>query len=207
MPRWFTKNKYLYPEPERFTPSEARARRLAQLLERERRFQELPNFRFVQSRLEREAALSRVAKNILNENPDRVVKGSKRQSPKAASIAAALSQFTEKDFSDPAKRKQYRLLRQAQSDRKNVPSNTSDKRRFDPTGKDYAKTIAGTSALVSSVVNPLRPSSWTQQFVNPMQTIPCVQRLVRREVMFAKKSAGHGYRTPKRRTWASGIPC
>lgn len=210
MARWFTKGRFHYPEPERLNPTEARTRRLDNLLERERRYQDVPNFTFVQERL-RAAGLSRVAKNIVNEDTRSVVKGRRLTGPKAASIAAALATFKERDFQDPAKRKLYRALRRAQQVPEVVAPSGSDKRRFNPSGKDHASTIYGTAARLTGVRHmlghSLNANSWVPSFLMPQHVVPCVERMVRREVMFAKKKAGVGYRTKKRRTWQSGIPC
>lgn len=204
---FFSRYKPYYTIPERLTPDEARARRFTAMLERERRFAELPNFTVKLNQLQQRAALSRVAKNIVYSDPERVGKGRLVSGPKAASIAAALNSFKEADFSDPRLRARYRELRRSQGGQKNVKPTGSDKRHYDPTGKDYASTIYGTVAPVTSVVHALNPGTWVQSFVAPLKTMPCVQRMVRREVMFARGSAGRGYHAPKRRSWASGIPC
>lgn len=198
----FRKYRPLYLEPERLTPAEARARRFSNLLERERRFADLPNFAVKLSELQSKAARSRVAKNIV-QDADRLVKDRKRSGPKAASIAAALNN-TQWDFSQKSDREKYRALRRAQNSlRETSKPSGSDKRRFDPTGKDHASTIYGTTARLASFLKP----GFSPGFVAPLTTIPCIQRLVRREVMFAKGKARRGYHTRKRRTWSSGIPC
>lgn len=203
----FSKYRPNYLNPERFSPEEARERRLTAMLERERRFSELPNFQVKLDEVRRKAALSRVTKNILNEDAERLVKVRKQSGPKAASIAAALKMFTERDFADPQLRSAYRELRRRQGGQQNVVPSGSDKRRYNPTGKDFASTIYGTLARLSGVPHALHSARWQAQFLNPTKVIPCIQRTVRKEVMFAKKHAGKGYRTPKRRTWASGVPC
>lgn len=203
----FSKYRPQYKIPERISPEDARERRLTALLERERRFAELPNFQVKLEETRRKAALSRVTENILNENTRSDVKGGKRTRPKAASIAAALSLFTEKDFADPQRRAAYRKLRNLQGGQQNVTPSGGDKRRFNPTGKDYASTIYGTLARLSGVPHALHSAQWQAKFLNPSKVIPCIQRTVRREVMFARRHAGRGYHTPKRRTWASGVPC
>lgn len=76
-----------------------------------------------------------------------------------------------------------------------------DKRRYNPTGKDFASTVHGYRATF----RPL--DSWLPAFANPTQVVPCIQRKMRREVMFAKDKAGRGYHAKKRRTWSSGVPC
>lgn len=44
-------------------------------------------------------------------------------------------------------------------------------------------------------------------FAHPELSYPCIQRSIRREVMFANKSAGKGYRRKKRWTHISEIEC
>lgn len=204
---YFSRYRPLYRIPERLTPDEARERRFAAMLERDRRYAEVPNFTFKLNQLQDKAARSRVAQNIVNSDAARHVKGGLAGRSKAASIAAALASFKETDFADPRKRALYRELRRSQGGQRKVAAAAGDKRHFNPTGKEFASTIYGTVAPVTSVVDALNPSSWVQSFVAPLKTLPCVQRVVRREVMFARGSAGRGYHTPKRRTWASGIPC
>jgi len=208
MPKpWFTKGKYLYPEPERFTAAEARSRRLSQLLERERRFENVPNFSFVLARQKAAADLSRVAKKKQSSVPQGTVKGRLSRGPYAASIAAQLAGIhNELDWNDTAKVKKYRLLRQSQADSRPSKPTGGDKRHFDPTGKDHAATFAGTLARTTGVSN-LLSAGWNPHFLRQAQVIPCVQRMVRKEVMFAKQKAGHGYHTKKRRNFLSGIPC
>lgn len=186
---------YKFYTPERFTADEARERRLAAVLEREQRFQTLwqaaplsPGFK--------------IYEKMPEANEDR-----KRYGPKAASIAAALSQFKESDFADPLKRKQYRALRSAQEVQRKVSPSGADKRQFNPTGKGFASTIYGTTARLASRLVPLHGMSWKPVFESPTKVVPCVQRVERREVMFAKHHAGRGYHTRKRRSWASAIPC
>lgn len=191
---WFTKNRYKYYTPERISPEIARERRLEALLEREQRFNTVPNFAATLSRVS-EKNRSSVAKSIVNERLTDV--------HKAGLIAAALSQFKESDFASAAKREQYRRLRAAQQAEQKVKPSGSDRRHYNPTGKDFASTIYGTVAALS------RRSSlaWVPTFKNPASVLPCIERIVRREVLFANQRAGVGYHTRKRRTWASGVPC
>lgn len=204
-------NKYQYKTPERITPSEARERRLTGLLERERRFEEVPNFLNVQKRIAAER--SRVTTtNIVNDG--------KISRQKAASIAAA---FAERDFADPHKRAAYRALRKfslghtrshnelmaeltkikaREGQQKSTPSG-GNKSYFNPTGKDFAATTSGTVARIGRAIR----TSFMPSFRMPTTVIPCIQRHAQREVMFAKGHAGRGYHTKKRRNWSSGVPC
>lgn len=139
--------------------------------------------------------------------------------PKAGLTPAAalvlkkrLAEFRETDFGDPVKREAYRALRKMQENAargrstKSQPTG-SDKRRFDPSGKDYAVTKYGTLARLYTNNSATFSKGWLPVFLNPAKVIPCIQRSVQREVMFATKKAGKGYHTRKRRTWSSGVPC
>jgi hypothetical protein len=208
MPRWFTPRYtppgFKYPEPERYTPAIARARRLNSMLERDRRFADIPNFK---SRL---SALSQASK-IDSVKSRRVVDDLESPSHKAALIAAAIAKIHNSELSDPVKAKRYRALRAVQNalrreasmgGRSKLTVPGGDKRRYNPTGKDFA---ARTSGVVASLVLPSH--AWQQVFRNPGSVIPCIQRDIRRQVMFASRTAGIGYRKKKRRTWSSGVPC
>lgn len=195
---------YKFKEPERITLSEARERRLTALLEREPRFQAVPNFEAKQKELQ--ASRSRVTTTT-------IVNDDKTSRQKAASIAAALSIFQESDFVDPAKRARYRDLRRAQEalryeiksggGRRKVNPTGYDQRSFNPTGKETASTRSGTAARIASALK----ATFVPSFKMPTTVIPCLQRHAQREVMFAKGHAGRGYKTKKRRNWASGVPC
>lgn len=197
---------FIYPEPERYTSSIARANRLRTLLKQDQRFADLKNF---QGRL---AALSQASnKKIVAPINRKFVKGQTMIGPQAALIAAALSKFKESDFSDPRKRAAYRELRRQQEalraqssrgGRKNASVAGADKRVFHPAGKGFAVNRSGTFAALHGVNKALH-----QVFRIPYAVVPCIQRAIRREVMFATKKAGSGYRSPKRRTWVSGVPC
>lgn len=63
------------------------------------------------------------------------------------------------------------------------------------------KTVFGTSAYARAVVSP------RSYFRTPEIARPCVERLVRKEVMFAKKHAGKAHRTRKKRNPLSNIWC
>lgn len=54
------------------------------------------------------------------------------------------------------------------------------------------RTVYGTEAWLRLGGTPRR------RFVSPRITIPCLARTIRREVMFARRKAGRGYRTGKR---------
>lgn len=75
-----------------------------------------------------------------------------------------------------------------------------DRRRFHPAGKDaQPSNIFGASAEFNN-----RAKNAPKFFA---EALPCIDRVVRRQVMFALNRAGKGHRKPKRRTWRSLIPC
>ena len=81
----FKHYRHLYKEPQRFTPAEARLNRLTAMLERERRFLEVPNFPELLNNL------SGANSKKVFANTRRVVNDQKVSGHKAALIAAALS--------------------------------------------------------------------------------------------------------------------
>lgn len=201
------KHHYHYKTPERFSAEEARSRRLAALLERESRFADVPNFAEGQRRVQ-EAERSRAKKIIDAPLTAELVKARLIDGPKAASMAAALgkkhpSHFTERDFGNPLLRKAYRELRARQEGYRKVSPIGVDNRQHNPTGKG-AWTRSGAPARFTRVLNA---QSWLPTFKRPHLVIPCVQRHVRRQVMFALGFGGRGYHTKKRRNVNSGVPC
>lgn len=124
-------------------------------------------------------------------------------------IQRRLGSFREADFANPQARAAYRYLRAQQelyerqrSEQKVQPA-AGNKSYYNPTGRDYAASKYGGMARLSGWL----VSGFMPRFKNPASVLPCVERLVRREVLFANKKAGKGYHTRKRRTWSSGIPC
>lgn len=115
---------------------------------------------------------------------------------KAASIAAAVSKFTERDFASPEKRREYRRLRAAQEQQRARKSPLVDERRF-----AFNKSAARALGLLKVV------GGFTSGFKTASRVLPCVQRMTRREVLFAKGRGGKGYRTPHHRSWKTGVPC
>lgn len=180
-----------------------KAQRLHSLLAQDLRFADLPNFK------EKLAALSPVPLKDTTLSIDN--NKAKKFSPRSAMVATVLSRFRSNDFSDPAKRVNYRVLRRLQlqglegnptrGGQKNVSPVGGDTRRYSPAGAFAPRTIHGTIATLRL------GSGLLPRFHLPTQVIPCIRRKVRREVMFARKSAGRGYRVKHRRTWSSGVPC
>lgn len=81
----------------------------------------------------------------------------------------------------------------------------SDRRLYHPDG-DSAPAV-DVVGRVAGMASASWASSAARVFVNPSSVIPCIQRAVRREVMFAFKKAGHGHHKKKRRNWMSEVPC
>lgn len=192
---YFTKYRKYYKEPERYTPDIARERRLAAVMKRE---------------AAGVATLSRVQLEKTVVPAWKRLNDPETKGQKAASIAAALSRFREQDFADAQARAEYRKLRNKQENLRNlqkVKPAGSDKRRFNPQGKDYASTIYGTAARFVSDLSRLPRAFAVAKFAVSGNVVPCIQRMVRQEVMFATGKAGRGYHKPKRRTFNSGVPC
>lgn len=82
----------------------------------------------------------------------------------------------------------------------------SDRRAYHPAGaKRPPVDVHGLPA--DYVVAPARNEKASQAFKRPDAYLPCIARKTRREVMFAKRKAGKGYKVRKRRNWLSDIPC
>lgn len=198
--RYFEKYREFYREPERVSPEIARLNRISAALERERRLQDA-------------YSLSPVTSEIVG-NRRRLVEDALAERPKAASIAAALRSFKERDFADPANRLIYRQLRSRQlalvhmrqQARQKVSPSGADRRQYNPFESVF-KSVFGTPARVGGSADKLSGAHWLPKFVHPQSVVPCIQRMVRREVMFARNKAGRGYHSPKHRSWASGVPC
>lgn len=184
----FAKYRKFYKEPERYAPDIARERRLASRLERERQQVE------ALSLAQRERF-----KPAWKVDEDRSLVGPKDN----MRLSAALAMFQESDFVDPAKRKEYRRLRAIQEQQRAKPAG-ADRRQYTPYPTvDFASTVFGTAARFGAVVGRHAVPKFRMAYA----VIPCIERLVRREVLFAKGKGGKGYHTRKRRSWASGVPC
>jgi hypothetical protein len=204
----------VFHEPERYTPSVARERRLENALKKH------------QENIERQAktSVSGAKKKYADPLPRSVVKDRDAIGPKAATIAAALATFSERDFSDPNKRAAYRDLRRQQelisgpgvlNVRRNAESGGGQE-RSKPSGADlryfsprkYESGFAG-STIYGTVprFNVRAAVGVLPRIRRAMAVVPCVQRAVRREVLFATGKGGKGYRTPHRRNANSGVPC
>lgn len=192
-------NKFKYPEPERYSPEVSRERKLQGALQTAYKERE----RLEGVRLE---ALSQVRKKTVNLSRT-IVNERPVAGHKAASIAAALAAFSERDFANPEKRAAYRALRAQQEGLRKVQPPGADRRQYNPGKADNFGTIYGTWASIGAVNARGPRRGWLPNFHIPASVVPCIQRAVRREVMFALGFAGKGFRTPKRRTDSSIWPC
>lgn len=82
----------------------------------------------------------------------------------------------------------------------------SDRRNYHPLAT-YAPALSLDGVPAEYTTAPAYLSNAQVAFKHVTKAIPCVIRTVRREVMFAKRHAGKGYKVRKRRTWMSEIPC
>ncbi|AXH76278.1 MAG: hypothetical protein [Microviridae sp.] len=142
--------------------------------------------------------------------------------PRRKGSSTLTAGFKEADFADPKKRQLYRALRAIElgsarghgphdrhakpmdldlkaggSQQKSVPSGTN-KKFFDPTGKDYAATTSGNLARTRARLLGRFKSHMLPGYRLIKKVVPCVQTHQRREVMFAKKRAGKGYKVKHR---------
>jgi hypothetical protein len=69
--------------------------------------------------------------------------------------------------------------------------------------QSFPKTVFGTRVLIKQLVHPLH----ARAFHSPQIVPPCIDRLIRREVMFAKRHAGKAHRGRRRRNPLSQIRC
>lgn len=216
----FSKYRPHYTEPERYSPEVARERRLSALLEKERRFLDVPNFpRKLEEQKLKVDALSR-ANNAINALNKIKNNDAQARRQKAGMLTAAMDALRPKitsagiSFENEPHRAAYVQLQERlkqhyaqekalRDARKSSPSG-ANKSYYNPTGKDFASTIYG---QIAGLHNKDLNAGWVQVFKNPSQVVPCIERHVRRSVMFAKGHAGKGWHTKKRRTWSSGVPC
>lgn len=210
---YFSKFRHLYSEPERFDRYEASAvrRRVERELERVRAIEG------------RRTTLSPANQSHLKILQDFINEKSKAQIDVERAKARAIAAPSARNLRDH-KTAISRLLNLAQrverlreitvSQRGGLTSSEGSKRgsnqgRAKPSGGDRRefnfnsptiRTIFGTAALINEIAH--KP-----KFTTPNLVIPCIQRVVRREVMFATRKAGRGYRKPHRFGPSSLIGC
>lgn len=200
MPGWFSGINYRLPE--RFSPEEARTRRLTHLLERERKaleveplrlspankfhYQQLRNFELkFKSELE---ARARVIKRTRLNDPNLKSRANKAAMLRLFQLQQERAVLLQRAASE--KRRNY-LFSSA------IAANRSF---FHPFGAN-PRTVYGTEA--KTVVSPTA----RRMFQNPLKAFPCIQRIVRKEVMFAKGHGGRAHRGRRRFNPLSAIGC
>lgn len=210
---WFTKNYskfypsgkiYRYTTPERVSPEIARQRAVSSALAKNLKLQERVQ-RETRERLSRGLKNRQSVRQFLNE--DLQTKGPKASSTTRRPISPLLTALKPEASGAPQPREGWKKAK---------PSG-ADRRQYDPTKNEFARTLYGAFADVGlqfrSIAQGVNRASWkvhagwVPRFVNPNAVVPCIQRHVRREIMFAKKKAGRGYRVKHRRNAFSGVPC
>lgn len=199
MPGWFTHR--LYKEPERFTAAEARERRLAAAIDKSRKELEA-----------RAAPLSPANKVHLNRLKefqrkfDAELEARRREVERLAKLEPSMenSRLLKAAISGhfQLKSQQAELLeRVARARRANAIQAAAADRRLFRFGDLTPRSIFGTIAYSS--VDAFSKRS----FLSPLLTVPCIQRTVRREVMFAKGHGGKGHKGTRRYNPLSYIGC
>lgn len=204
MPGWLTGRSYQLPE--RFTPEEARRNALQSTLDK---------ITAQRKRLEVErVSLSRASNQFhfnrlkefeskfgaeLEARRRRVAELQRRNlSMQSPIVKSALSRFFQ------LQQRRAALLQRASAERRENQFKKSfvDRRRFS-FGDQSPRTVFGTRAWVVNRVDEVT----RRVFRNPLLSLPCIGRSVRREVMFAKRHAGKGHKVRHRRSVFSHIGC
>lgn len=205
-----TKPSY-YKTPERFASDEARDRKLTATLRQFREDVESQNY---SNRVRARAAADDVErrrssgprslsqeqlKSYRKKFDDLLAEGQKERTTRSAFSSTRLANLLARSRSE-----QETLTRQGWQ---KAQAAAADKRQYNPTGKDYASTIYGTYVRARGFAEGRLMLEGAHAVGLPLSLVPCVQRLTRREVLFAKKQAGKGHRTPHKKTYNSGVPC
>lgn len=200
-----SKNHNLYKEPERFTSSEARQRRLFAELSRQRKELEAqptrlsPANKFHLNRLKEFEAKFSARIEFERKRVEHAV----RRDPsivRSLSYKAAMSRLLQLQ-----QRRSALLQRASEERRKRLQERSVDSRYWNPWSevRYYPRTVFGTDAWTR-----LGPGDAFRRVVkSALLSLPCLDRSVRRQVMFAKKKAGKGYRVKHRRGPLSAIGC
>lgn len=195
--------KYRYPIPERLSKEEARQRRLVAALEKTRKELEVRPSRLSPvnvAHLERVKDFQRKILGEIDARRAHIKEIEKEQSSigKSARRKAAISGL----FQLQAKaQSNLQRLRRARSLQRSEAS-AADRRYFNPAGLFYnPRSVFGTEART------FVGASGKRKFVHKASAVPCIDRAVRKEVMFAFGHAGRGYRVPHRFDPMSLIGC
>lgn len=189
--------RYRYNQPERFSPEEARERRLQSALERSRKE--------LEGRTEPLSLANRIHLDRLKEFEvkfGKELEARRRQFKKSPQEVRRDKAAISRLFQLQAKQQEL-LQRVAGTQRAKVyQAVAGDRRFFNPFGDAFnPRTIYGTEAHVGT-------SAFSRRvFRNPVLAVPCIQRAIRREVMFAFGHGGVGHKAKKRRNEMSLIGC
>lgn len=83
----------------------------------------------------------------------------------------------------------------------------ADRRRYNPEGYANAQTRFGTRAYFGADTRKRSRVKYSLRYLSPWMVLPCVERVMRREVMFALRKAGRGHHARKRRGPYSFMEC
>lgn len=208
---WFSKKYFpevTYKDPERLDPTEARQRRLFAELARQRRALEVqparlsPGNKFHLNQLKEFQSKFGAELEARRRRVEHLQKQSRRNpSFGGRLLKAAISEFLQ------LHQKQSILLQRAKDERRNASYQPvgADRRmfNFDPANA-FPRTPFGTHAWTRLEG---ADAVTARVFRNPALALPCIQRAVRKEVMFAKRQAGKGHKGRRRRSVFSTIWC
>lgn len=197
------RGKYRYTIPERLTADEARQRRLVAALEKSRKELEDRPARLSPvnvAHLERVKDFQRKILGELEARRARLREIDKLENSfrNRALRKAAVSGLFQLQL---RQRENLQRLRKAQSAMRSKAS-AADRRYFNP-----LRNIFNPRSLFGTEARTYVSSSGRRKFIDRTSSVPCVDRLVRKEVMFAKGHAGRGYRVPHRFNPMSLIGC
>lgn len=202
----FSHYRYLYKEPERLTPDEARERRVTAVLERERE----------RLKVER-VPLSLANKSYVNQLKEFEVKfGAELEARRARMDAINRTNVSSYPKSGALKAARSRLLQLEQRRNALLQAAAAERRQnsFKPSGGDRRlwtpyllnpRSVFGTEAFVKHGTRVRGVER--KLFKSPGLALPCVERMVRREVMFARGHGGKGHRVRHRFNPLSLIGC
>lgn len=189
--------------PERLTPDEIRRRRLAAVLERHQKELEARTDRLSPANnfhLQKLKEFQRKFQPEL-EARKREINRLYKSDPSVRTRALKVAMF---GYFQLQTRQSELLKRAASEKRRNAlfgQAIGANRNYFHPSSWRNPRAIYGTEAKVT--VN----ASSRKMFRRPEMAFPCVQRLIRKQVMFAFGYAGKGYRTRKRFGPFSEIGC
>lgn len=206
MPSWFTRGRYSYRTYEWLPKEEIAARRVARLVgDHERDASRIASQNRSKQKDKKDTVrLSREISDFLEKTYDLKTGGQKERLKRSAQLQRSLLLTLNRE------RDQRTKL--SEEGWKKAQAAASDRRRFHPQRHDFDYAASTRFGTVADKVLAKRfyPKMWAKdlpRYLNPTVAIPCIQRHARREVMFAKKLAGKGYRTPHHRNPNSGVPC